>query len=134
FGPPMTKRRRGKLDNEPMLRAAIRAAVEALGVPVRLVEGEHRRLSAQLQSGRQLVIKNYVYDIYHVEPHPDFADRLHIRQPHLWLSPHLVLSGVYEPISESARVIVRSLLKDFEIPARIQHTSVLIIRRTHPER
>jgi len=51
FITPMTKRRRGKLENEPMPRAAIRAAVEALGVPVRLVEGEHRRLSAQLQSG-----------------------------------------------------------------------------------
>jgi len=134
FITPMTKRRRGKLENEPMPRAAIRAAVEALGVPVRLVEGEHRRLSAQLQSGRQVVTKNYLYDIYHVEPHPDFGDRLNIRQPHLWLSPHLVLSGVYEPISESARVIVRAVLKDFEIPARVQHMSVLVIQRRHPER
>ncbi len=131
---PMTKRRRGKLENEPMPRAAIRAAVEALGVPVRLVKGEHRRLSAQLQSGRQVLTKNYLYDIYHVEPHPDFAEGLNIRQPHLWLSPHLVLSGVYEPISESARVIVRAVLKDFEIPARIQHTSVLVIQRRHQER
>jgi hypothetical protein len=134
FSPPITKRRRGKLENEPMPRAALRAAVEALGVPVRLVEGEHRRLAAQLQSGRQLAIKNYVYEIYHVEPHPDFADRLQIRQPHLWLSPHLVLSGAYEPISESARVILRDVLEDFEIPTRIQHTSVLIIQRRHPER
>jgi hypothetical protein len=134
FSPPMTKRRRGKLENEPMPRAAIRAAVEALGVPVRLVEGEHKRHSAQIQSGRQLVVKNYIYDIYHVEPHPHFVDRLHIRQPHLWLSPHWVLSGEYEPISESARVIVRAVLKEFEIPARIQRTSVLVIQRKHSER
>jgi hypothetical protein len=81
-----------------------------------------------------LLIKNYVYEIYHVEPHPDFADRPQIRQPHLWLSPHLVLSGAYEPISESARVILRAVLEDFEIPTRTQHTSVLIIQRKHPER
>jgi hypothetical protein len=134
FAPPMTKRRRGKLENEPMARAVLRAGVEALGVPVRLVEGAHRRLSAQLQSGRQLVTKNYVYDIYHVEPHPDFSDRVNIRQPHIWLSPHLVLAGIYEPISHSARVIVRSVLKDFEIPARVQRASVLIIQRRNVER
>jgi hypothetical protein len=134
FSPPMTKRRRGRLENEPMPRAAIRAAVEALGVPVRLVEGGHPRLSAQLQSGRQLTVKNYIYDIHHVEPHPEFVDRLHIRQPHLWISPHLVLSGAYEPISESARVILRAALEDFGIPARIQHTSVLVIQRTDEKR
>jgi 8-oxo-dGTP pyrophosphatase MutT (NUDIX family) len=129
----MTKRRRGKRENEPMPQAAIRAAVEALGVPVRLVEGDHRRLSANLRSGRQLQVKNYIYDVYHVESHPDFADRHQIRQPHLWLSPHLVLSGAYEPISKSARVIIRAVLDEFEVPARIQHTSVLIIQRRHPE-
>jgi hypothetical protein len=134
FGPPMTKRRRGKLENEPMPRAAVRAAVEALGVPVRSVNEGQRRLAAELQSGRQLVVKNYNYDIYHIEPHPDFADRLCIRQPHLWLSPHQVLSGEYEPISESARVIVRAVLKHFEIPTRIQHTSVVVIQRKNLER
>jgi 8-oxo-dGTP pyrophosphatase MutT (NUDIX family) len=134
FSPPMTKRRRGKLENEPMPRAAIRAAVEALGVPVRPVEGEHQRLAAPLQSGRQLVVKNYSFDIYHIEPHPHFADRLHIRRPHLWLSPHQVVSGEYGPISESARVIVRAVLKDFKIPARVQHTSALVFRRNHSER
>jgi len=74
------------------------------------------------------------YNVYHVEPHPDFAERLQIRQPHLWLSPHLILSGAYGPISESARFILRGVLDDFEIPARVQHTSVLIIQRDEPER
>jgi hypothetical protein len=134
FSLPMTRRRRGKLENEPMPRAAVRAAAEALGVPVRPVEGQRHRLAAQLQSGRQLMVKNYSYDIYHVEPHPDFADQLQIRRPHLWLSPHRVLSGEYEPISESARVIVRAVLEDFEIPARSQHTSVLVVQRKHSER
>jgi hypothetical protein len=45
-----------------------------------------------------------------------------------------VLSGTYEPISESARVILDAVLVDFEIPTRRQHTSVLIIQRRHPDR
>ena len=89
---------------------------------------------ARLESGRQFLDKIYAYHVFHVEPHPDFADRLQIRQPHLWLSPHLVLSGVYEPISESARFILRSALADFGIPARLQHTSVLIVQRNDPAR
>jgi hypothetical protein len=135
FTLPMTKRRRGSTRYEPWQRAAIRAAVETLGVPVRLVAGDVKHVAAMIKSGRMpLQAKRYIYDVRHVEPHPDFADRLHIRQPHLWLSPHLILSGAYEPISESARVIIRSVLKDFEIPARIQHASVLIIQRRDPER
>jgi 8-oxo-dGTP pyrophosphatase MutT (NUDIX family) len=134
FNLPMTKRRRGRLANEPMSRAAVRAAAEALGVPVRRVEEEHSQLAARLQSGRQLSVKSYAYDVYHLEPHPDFAARVQIRQPHLWLSPHLILSGAYEPISESTRTILRAVLADFEIPARIQHTSVLVLQRDDPER
>jgi hypothetical protein len=105
FALPMTKRRRGRLDNEAMARAAIRAGTEALGVPVRRVEGDHKRLSTLVQSGRQLVDKQYLYEIFHIEPHPDFADRLQIRQPHLWLSPHLALSGAYGAGSSSCAVI-----------------------------
>jgi hypothetical protein len=134
FTLPMTGRRRGSQGPEPRTRSVLRAAVEALGVPVRLVEDGPRRVLGRLQSGRQLVDKIYTYNVYHVEPHPDFAERLQVRQPHLWLSPHLVLSGAYEPISESARFILRSVLDDFEVPARVQHTSVLIIQRDDPER
>jgi hypothetical protein len=134
FTLPMTKRRRGLLTNEPLSWTAVRAAAEALGVPVRRVEAENSRLAARLHSPRQLVEKDYVYDVHHLEPHPDFAGRLQIRQPHHWLSPHLVLSGAYEPISESARVILRAVLADFEIPARVQHTSVLVLQRDDPER
>ncbi|MFI5459732.1 MAG: hypothetical protein ACHRXM_30270 [Isosphaerales bacterium] len=134
FTLPMTRRRRGSQSPEPRKRAVLRAAVHALGVPVRLVEEGPRRVLGRLQSGRQLVDKIYTYNVFHVEPHPDFAGRLQIQQPHLWLSPHLILSGAYEPISESARFILRSVLDDFEIPARIQHTSALIVQRDDPER
>jgi hypothetical protein len=136
FTLPMSRRRQGHHSREPATRAAIRAAAEAVGVPVRLVDQDQRpsRVLARLESGRQLRNKFYTYDVYHVEPHSDFAGRLQIRQPHLWLSPHLVLSGAYDPISESVRFILRGVLADFDIPARIQHTSVLVIQRHHPER
>jgi hypothetical protein len=136
FTLPMARRRQGHQVKEPATRAAIRAAAEVLAVPVRIVERDQgpKRVLARLESGRELKDKVYTYEVYHVEPHPDFAGGLPIRQPHLWLSPHLVLSGAYDPISESARFILRTVLSDFEIPARIQHTSVLIIERHHPER
>jgi hypothetical protein len=134
FTLPMTGRRRGAEGLEPRTRAAFRAAAEALGVPVRLVDEGPRRVLGRLQSGRQLVDKIYTYNVFHVEPHPDFTGGLQIRQPYLWLSPHLILAGVYEPISESTRFIVRSVLHVFEIPARLQHTSVLIIQRDDPDR
>jgi hypothetical protein len=133
---PMTRRRRSLHGNEPLIQAALRAASQAIGVPVHIVEEDQRpkRLKAKLESGRQLTDKVYTYNVFHTEPHPDFAGRLQIRQPHLWLSPHVVLSGAYEPISESARLILCTVLADFEIPARVQRTSNLIIQRNHPER
>jgi hypothetical protein len=136
FSLPMTRRRRGRNGNEPPTRSVLRIAAEALGTPVRLVESSRgpKPLLLRLESGRQLQDKMYAYHVFHVEPHPDFADRLRIRQPHLWLSPHLVLSGVYEPISESSRFILRDAMADFGIPARLQHTSVLIVRRDDPGR
>ncbi len=136
FSLPMSRRRLGAKGKEPATRAAIRAAARALGVPVRLVDGIEgpKRVLARLESGRQLKDKLYTYDVFHLEPHPDFADKLHILKPHLWLAPHLALSGAYEPISESARFILRTVLPAFEIAARIQHTSAVIFERQHPER
>jgi hypothetical protein len=136
FTLPMTERRRDLDVNEPPTRAALRAAVEALGVPVRVVEVHRgpKPMLGRLSSGRQLADKFYAYSVFHIEPHPDFADQLAIRRPHLWLSPHRVLSGMYQPISESARYILRGVLEEFAIPTRVQHTSVLIIRRNDPER
>ena len=137
FTLPMSRRRQGTKGKEPATRAAIRAAALVLGVPVRLVDAAHgpRRVLGRLESSRQLKDKFYTYDVYHVEPHPDFAERLQIQKPHLWLAPHLVLSGAYDPISESARFILRGVLSDFEIPARIQRTiAALIVHRRHAER
>ncbi len=134
FTLPMTRQRRGRGENEAISRAVLRAGAEALGVPVRAVDGEMNRLAARLLSGRQLADKVYNYHVVHVEPHPEFADELQLARPHLWLSPHLVLSGVYEPVSESAREILKGVLAAFKIPVRRQASSVLVIRRDDPER
>jgi 8-oxo-dGTP pyrophosphatase MutT (NUDIX family) len=134
FTLPMSRRRRGPEASEPSTGAAVRAAAEALGVPVRLAGDGHARLPVRLQSGRELRDKIYSYRIFHIESHPEFDDRLQIRQPYLWLSPHWILSGAYEPISESARFILRSVLAEFDIPVRLQHTSTLIIQRESVER
>jgi hypothetical protein len=136
FSLPMSRRRLGEKGKEAATRAAVRAAARALGVPVRVVDADQgpKRLLARLESSRQLKDKLYTYDVYHLEPHPHFADKLQILKPHLWLAPHLALSGAYEPISESARFILRNVLPAFEIPARIQNTSAVIFERQHPER
>jgi hypothetical protein len=136
FTLPMTRRRQGRQGNEPPSRAVLRAAAETLGTPVRLAESSRgpKPLLARLESGQQLVDKIYAFHVFHVEPHPDFADRLQIHPSHLWLSPHLVLSGIYEPVSESARFILRNVLEYFGIPARSQHTSVLVLQRNDPAR
>jgi hypothetical protein len=136
FTLPMSRRRAHAHSDEPATRAAIRAAVAAVGVPVRLVQagGRLRRVLGKLESQRELVDKLYTYTVCHIEPHPDFAGRLQVRRPHVWLSPHLALSGTYEPISETARFILRSVLEHLGISARIQHTSALIIECESPER
>jgi hypothetical protein len=134
FGLPTTRRRQGRQGKERAPRAALRAAAAALGVPVRLVEEGPSQHTDRIESARQLVDKMYHYDLFRVEPHPDFAGRLQIRRPHLWLSPHLVRSGVYEPISETARLLIGRAIKGLEIPARIQRTSVLVLQRENPER
>jgi hypothetical protein len=81
FTLPMTKRRRGRLTNEPLSWTAVRAAAEALEVPVRRVEEENSRLAARLLSGRQLVEKDYIYDVHHLEPHPDKTPYSGVRRP-----------------------------------------------------
>ena len=135
FTLPMTRRRRGRQGNEPLTRAAFRAAGEALGVPVRLVQEDSRRLAGRLQSGRQLVDKQYRYDVFHVEPHPDFDDRLQIRAA---ACVAFAAFGLWRELTSRflnrPRTIVRGTLKDFGIPARVQHASVVIIERDDPGR
>lgn len=114
--------------------AALRAGAQALGVPVRLVEGRSTHHEFPPSSTRRLLARHHAYDLFRVEPHPDFAGRTSIRRPHLWLNAHLSLAAEYEPLSVASKRIVFHMLDDFHIPVRLQHTSVLIVRRQCPER
>src|SRR5947209_19893742 len=82
FTLPMSKRRRGPKLLEPPQRAAMRAAAEALGVPVRV--GPRWAVLPELHlSERSYAVRRYSYEVFPAEPHPDFAGALAIRQPHL---------------------------------------------------
>ena len=114
FALPMTKLRRGPDGRESPERAAMRAGAEALGVPVRVWPGT-LRLPFPLESfsGRQGDVRPYAYQVYCVEPHPDFAGRTALRVPHLWLTASQSLEAGYEPLSESSRAVVDRVLLVF---------------------
>src|SRR5262245_61211287 len=72
FATPMTRPKVGTSDVERPAPAALRAGAKTLGVPVRA--GQHVQLEPELfVSGRALRMRRYRYDVYRVEPHPDFA-------------------------------------------------------------
>lgn len=107
FALPMTKLRRGPDRLEGPERAILRAGAEALGVPVRVMPGTLRLpFPREAFSGRQRVTGSYVYHVFGVEPHPDFAERLSLRMPHLWLTASEALDKNYEPLSESSQDVL----------------------------
>ena len=129
FTLPMTKIRAGKEMVEPARCAAVRAAAEALGVPVQVGSKPWTVIAAMRVSDRDYVVKHYTYHIFRAEAHPDYAAALCIRQPHIWLAAHVALSGVFEPLSHSAREILYNLAKQRLISGRKQETCVLILAR-----
>ncbi len=128
FTLPMTKIRSGQGIVEPARYAAIRAAAEALGVPA-----EVGQLWATLPmtrvSDRDWSVKHYTYHVFPAEAHADFAARICIRQPHIWLPAHAATSGLFRPLSHSAKDILRELIKRGRIEGRKQGTCVLIVER-----
>src|SRR5687768_12038394 len=70
FTLPMTAQRSGPGGRESPDRAALRAAARAVNVPVRI--GKHVRLEPEaVVSGRDFHVRNYLYDVFRAEPHPD---------------------------------------------------------------
>lgn len=130
FALPMTRPKVGASDLEQPGHAARRAGAAALGVPVRV--GQHARLDPELfVSRRDFTMRRYQYNVFRIEPHPDFATAVAVRGPHLWLTAHRALSGDYEPFSDSCRWVVGELVGRGLIPGRSQHTAALVLRRTH---
>jgi ADP-ribose pyrophosphatase YjhB (NUDIX family) len=111
FTLPMTKLRLGAERRESPEHAALRAGAEALAVPVRVLPGTLRLpFPRESFSGRLRETRGYLYHIFGVEPHPDFARRLSPRTPHLWLTASEALEKNYEPLSESSRDVVDRVL------------------------
>jgi ADP-ribose pyrophosphatase YjhB (NUDIX family) len=120
----------GSSDIENPHHAARRAAARVLRVPVRV--GQHVQLEPELfVLGRDLTRRRYRYEVYRAEPHPDFAKRLAIPGPHLWLTPSRALAGDYDRLSESCRWVVARLVRDGLLPGRSQYTAVLIMHQNH---
>lgn len=130
FSLPMTKLRSCPEMAESPRGAAVRAAAEALGVPVQ-VGKQWTDLPMMRVSDRDFAVKHYSYHVFQAGPHPDYSATLRIRQPHLWLAAHVALSGLFEPLSHSACEILRGLVQRGLVSGRKQETSILIVAREH---
>lgn len=115
-------------------QAALRAAAEALGVPVRHAAPPLKaELNRFLLSGREQRVKPYEHHIFRVEPHPHFAGRFFYRGPFLWASAYALMDrGIYEPISPSVAPLIRHVLPAFRLPERVQPTTTLVLTRPGP--
>ena len=113
FTIPMTKVNLG-MPRESPSQAAVRAAAEVLGVPCRVVPGKSAQFFRGLQkSERDADIKDYQYNIVHVEVHPDFVSGI---QATVWATIDKLATGAYEPISGS----VLEILHHCAVPGLIE--------------
>ena len=123
----MTKRRTSPAGLEPACRTAARAAAEVLGVPVCVDDRESTFAELKL-SGRDGVVRHYVYEIVRVQPHPDFVGVLQ-RPDLLWLTEEQVFSGDFlPPISPSSADIITHLVLQGAI-RRTQQTATVVFQR-----
>ena len=132
FSFPMTKIRPGSPWRETPTTSAIRAGAEALGVPV---QASTRFAPAELRnwylSGRSGKANPYRFDLIPIEPHPHFANRLHIRQPHFFASPYALMeAGIYQPLASVVAPLAERIVSSFGIPERLAPTTTLVITRT----
>lgn len=106
FTLPMTKPEDGR-PAEAVERAAVRAAAEVVGRPVRRVNGTKPRTTRDLlRSARDAEVKNYVYAVVPVELHPDFAG--HAGRG-FWAAPDRLACGDYHPTTDSVLPLVAEL-------------------------
>lgn len=126
---PMTKIRKGKEVSESASRAAARAAGEAFGVPVD-ISPRWTEITDLAVSDRDCTVKHYNYEVFEAKSHPEFTDHIRILEPHVWLTHGQALSGRYHPISKPCLHIIRTLIEEYRLDGRIQHTSALIARRS----
>jgi 8-oxo-dGTP pyrophosphatase MutT (NUDIX family) len=128
FTLPMTKIRGSEELTEPPKHAAARAAAEALGVPVEVGEA-WGTLPMTRVSDRNWSVKHYTYHVFPAEAHAEFAAQPCFRRPHIWLPAHVAMSGLFRPLSHSARDILRLLMQRGLIPGRRQETCILVVKK-----
>lgn len=106
FSLPMTKVADGP-PAETVARAAVRAAAEVVGRPVRVANGHKPRNTRDLLlSARDKEVKNYVYTVVRVEVHPDFVGHA---GSGFWAAPEGLASGEYQPATDSVPPVVAEL-------------------------
>lgn len=128
FALPMTKRRLAAGQLEPADQAAARAGAEVLGVPV-IVGARWAALPELKLSGRDGAVRRYAYEVFRVEPHPDFAHTLG-RPDLLWLTEEHIFGGVFRPpVSSTSAEIVTDLMLEGRIPRRTQQDGTVIFQR-----
>src|SRR5204863_4478559 len=83
-------------------------------------------------SGRKQQTRRYAYQIFAIEPHPDFAAQVTPRLPHLWLTAAQALEKGYEPLADSARDILDRVLLVFppgQGPRRRSRAALAVVCR-----
>lgn len=129
FSLPLEVVRAGATDAD-RATAAVRAAARALRLPVRVAQ--HIPLAPeQVLSANDLPPGRYRYDVYRVNPHPDFAATPALPGAHLRLAAFRAAARGYEPLSDASRWIVVALVDGGFLPGRSQYTGVLALSRAH---
>jgi hypothetical protein len=84
-------------------------------------------------SRRDLALRTYAYEVFRVAAHPIFAAASPVRTPHLGLTTDEAFSGESHPLASSSLEVLAAVNEQGRLPARTQHTGVLILRRTDPD-
>jgi len=107
FTLPMTKISLVPPAEESPTDAAIRAAAEALRVPIRVVAGKSLQTTRELRlSDRDGVIRDYLYSVVPVEPHPDFGPAARACPGTFLVSLAQVDANEYQPLSPSVKCVM----------------------------
>jgi len=81
-------------------RAGLRAASEVLQLPTRLIPDRSGKATRMLQlSWRDKIIKNYVFNVFPIEVHPDFQSLQLRNGSAIWMPVEQLRSGEYQPMS-----------------------------------
>ena len=102
---PMSKLHAGPPAESPE-QAAVRAAAQALHLPVRVLPGHRSQTTLAATIARDGEIKDYVFTIVLIEAHPDFRDSLPDSHRVIWMPVEKLIAGEYQPLTTSVKPIL----------------------------